>query len=256
MTEKKIVILAGSGVSSNIIFHAINERFPVHSIIMEGSENKRKFLKRRLKKLGIITVSGQILFQAIILKILRKFSAKRIEVIFKENSLNADEPPLHKIKRVSSINTNEVKDLLQIIQPDVVIVNGTRIISKRILSSINCPIINTHAGITPKYRGVHGGYWALVSEDKKNCGVTVHLVDEGIDTGSILYQDTIEISKKDNFVTYPYLQIAKAIPMLQNAIEDALLNKLSTIEGKEISKLWYHPTIWQYIYYRWFKKVK
>ncbi|KAA9041794.1 formyl transferase [Ginsengibacter hankyongi] len=256
MKDKKIVMLAGSGVSSNIIFHAINKRFPVHSIIMEGSENKRKFLKRRLKKLGIITVSGQILFQAIIIKMLRKFSAKRIEVILKENSLNTDEPPLHTVKRVSSINTNDVKDMLQTIQPDVVIVNGTRIISKKILSSVNCPFINTHAGITPKYRGVHGGYWALVNEDKINCGVTVHLVDEGIDTGSILYQDTIEISEKDNFITYPYLQIAKAIPMLQKAIEDALQNKVITIKGKEISKLWYHPTIWQYIYYRLFKKVK
>jgi len=256
MKEKKIVMLAGSGVSSNIIFHAVNKRFPVHSIIMEGGENKRKFLKRRLKKLGIITVFGQILFQAIIIKMLRKFSSKRIEVILKENSLNTDEVPLHTIKRVSSINANEVKDMLQTIQPDVIIVNGTRIISKKILSSVNCPFINTHAGITPKYRGVHGGYWALVNEDKINCGVTVHLVDEGIDTGSILYQDTIEISEKDNFITYPYLQIAKAIPMLQKAIGDALQNKLITIKGKEMSRLWYHPTIWQYIYYRLFKKVK
>ena len=256
MKNKKIVMLAGSGVSSNIIFHAINNSFAVHSIIMEGSEDKKNFLKRRLKKLGIITVSGQILFQAIIIKMLRKFSAKRIEVILNENSLNTDEVPQHIIKKVSSINTNEVKEMLQTIQPDVVIVNGTRIISKNILSSVNCPFINTHAGITPKYRGVHGGYWALVNNDKINCGVTIHLVDEGIDTGNILYQDTIEISEKDNFVTYPYLQIAKAIPILQKAIKDALQNKLITIKGKETSRLWYHPTIWQYIYYRLVKRVK
>ena len=256
MKDKKIVMLAGSGVSSNIIFHAINKRFPVHSIIMEVGENKRNFLKRRLKKLGIIVVSGQILFQAIIITMLRRLSAKRIEAILEENSLNTDEPPLHTIKKVSSINTNEVKDMLQTFQPDVVIVNGTRIISKKILSSVNCPFINTHAGITPRYRGVHGGYWALVNDDKINCGVTIHLVDAGIDTGSILYQDIIEISEKDNFITYPYLQIAKAIPILQNAIADALQNKLSIIKGKEISKLWYHPTIWQYIYYRLLKKVK
>ena len=31
MMDKKIVMLAGAGVSSNIIFHAINNNFPVHS---------------------------------------------------------------------------------------------------------------------------------------------------------------------------------------------------------------------------------
>ena len=40
-----------------------------------------------------------------------------------------------------------------------------------------------HAGITPQYRGVHGGYWAVVNNDPEHCGVTIHFVDKGIDTG-------------------------------------------------------------------------
>ena len=164
---------------------------------------------------------------------LKKFSSGRIKVILSENSLNTNEVPLTAIKNVSSINSNEVKKMLQAIQPDVVIVNGTRIISKNILRSVTCPVINTHAGITPKYRGVHGGYWALAHNDKLNCGVTIHLVDQGIDTGSILYQDIIEISKIDNFITYPYLQIARAVPLLHKAISDALQNKLVTFKRKK-----------------------
>jgi folate-dependent phosphoribosylglycinamide formyltransferase PurN len=72
---------------------------------------------------------------------------------------------------------------LKAINPDLVIVNGTRIISKKVLSSINSKFVNIHVGITPKYRGVHGTYWALVNNDVENSGVTVHFVDEGIDTG-------------------------------------------------------------------------
>ena len=60
-------------------------------------------------------------------------------------------------------------------------VNGTRIISSRVLDSIGCPIINTHAGITPRYRGVHGGYWALAEGHPEEVGTTVHLVDKGIE---------------------------------------------------------------------------
>jgi folate-dependent phosphoribosylglycinamide formyltransferase PurN len=67
---------------------------------------------------------------------------------------------------------------LKAINPDLVIVNGTRIISKKVLSSINSKFVNIHVGITPKYRGVHGTYWALVNNDVENSGVTVHFVDE------------------------------------------------------------------------------
>jgi methionyl-tRNA formyltransferase len=61
--------------------------------------------------------------------------------------------------------------------------------------------INTHTGIH-KYSGVHGAYWALVSNDKENCGVIVDKLDQGIDTGEIITQCTIEISKLVNFITY------------------------------------------------------
>ena len=48
------------------------------------------------------------------------------------------------------------------------ILNGTRIVSKKVISSIGCLFINTHCGITPKYRGVHGGYWAIYNNDLNN----------------------------------------------------------------------------------------
>ncbi len=61
------------------------------------------------------------------------------------------------------------------------------------LAAIDAPFINYHAGINPKYRGQHPGYWALASDDAENAGVTIHLVDEGVDTGSVLYQDARHI---------------------------------------------------------------
>jgi methionyl-tRNA formyltransferase len=42
---------------------------------------------------------------------------------------------------------------------------------------------------------------ALVSNDKENC-VIVDKLDQGIDTGEIITQCTIEISKLVNFITY------------------------------------------------------
>ena len=52
-----------------------------------------------------------------------------------------------------------------------------------LLEAVPAVFLNTLAGITPSYRGVHGAYWALVQRQPDACGVTVHLVDAGIDTG-------------------------------------------------------------------------
>ena len=137
------------------------------------------------------------------------------------------------------------------------VVNGTRIISEKVLNAVNSFFINTHTGITPKYRGVHGAYWALTQDDMENCGVTVHLVDKGIDTGDILYQTTIKITEEDNFNTYPYLQVLEAIPLMLKALDDIIKGTVKIISRKDLeSKLWTHPTIFEYLQYRMTKGIK
>ena len=175
----------------------------------------------------------------------------------KANNMNAAEIPNDKTINVSSVNSKKTIELLKEINPDLIIVNGTRIISEKVLSAVECPFINTHAGITPKYRGVHGAYWALVNNDAENNGVTVHFVDKGIDTGSVIYQENITITKQDDFSTYPLIQLVSGIKLLTKAIENFFNGTLSSQKERNLeSILWYHPTIWGYLYHRIFKGVK
>ncbi|MBK6330838.1 MAG: formyl transferase [Bacteroidetes bacterium] len=257
MKNKKIVLLAGKGESTNIVFNSINKNFGIYSAIIEEKESTKVFLKRRIRKLGIVTVIGQIIFQILIAKPLNYFSKKRKQEIINHNLLDLANIPNEKINAVTSINADTTISLLKNINPDIIIVNGTRIISKKVLSSVNCIFINTHAGITPKYRGVHGTYWALVNNDIENSGVTVHLVDTGIDTGNIINQATVTTTTNDNFSTYPLLQLSEGLKILNTAIQDFIDNSLVTQKEKLTeSKLWYHPTIWEYLYYRITKGVK
>lgn len=50
------------------------------------------------------------------------------------------------------------------------IVNGTSIISSKVLNAIGAIFINTDVGITPEYRRVHRGFWALRNGHKDNFG--------------------------------------------------------------------------------------
>jgi len=225
--------------------------------IIEDKEPLKRFILRRIKKLGLIKVSGQLLFQALIVKILQNKSRTRKAEIIKDNNLDISDIPDEKKKLVKSVNTAETIKLLQSLDPDLIIVNGTRIISQKVLSSVKCPFINTHAGITPKYRGVHGTYWALYNNDAENSGVTVHLVDKGIDTGNIIFQKHVVPGEKDNFSTYPLLQLAEGLKILNEAVMAFMKHELQTQKVKLTeSILWYHPTIWQYLYGRIVKGIK
>ena len=129
-------------------------------------------------------------------------------------------------------------------------INGTRILSAKTIAAIGRPILNTHVGMTPRYRGVHGAYWALVNNDAEHCGVTVHLVDEDIDTGGVLYQAPIDPTRQDNFTTYPLLQMVRGSQLLIPAVRDAIRNDLKVVSGPAGDQRWYHPTLWEYLRHR------
>ncbi|WP_133273797.1 formyl transferase [Hymenobacter radiodurans] len=250
-TGKKIVLLAGPGESTDILFHALDGEFGVHRVIIETPISQQQLLKRRTQKLGYATVAGQILFKLLVAAPLSRASQLRLKNIRLQAKLDNRPVPNDRVLHVPSVNSAECIAALQELQPDVIVVNGTRIISKKVLTSVPCPFVNTHAGITPLYRGVHGGYWALTQNDRAHCGVSVHLVDPGIDTGAIIAQALIEPTPEDNFITYPLLQLAAGLPLLKQAVRDALhgniqLKKPPTGE----SRLWSHPTLGEYLRYR------
>ena len=250
MNRPKIVMLVDRSDLSRIMYHGIAQYYSITKVIIEDSPSKKVLIQKRIKRLGLLRVAGQLIFM-VFSKLTRPFLQKRVEAIM-NNYKATDAPyPEEKLVEVSSINAPETIALLQKIQPDVVVVNGTRIISEEVLDAVDARFINTHTGITPKYRGVHGGYWALTQDDAKNCGVTVHLVDKGIDTGGILHQVTIEVTKEDSFNTYPYLQVLEAVPLMVQAIEDVAKGTLKMLSREDLeSKIWTHPTIWEYLKYR------
>jgi len=255
--NKKIIIICGGGESSVFVFNALSKTFKISKVIIEEKVSRKKFLIKRIKRLGLIRVLGQILFQVFVPRILKFFSKKRMQEIKKSYDFDQKSIPQSLIDKVSSVNSIESINLINKVKPDLIIVNGTRIISKEVIKKSKSIFINTHAGITPKYRGVHGGYWSLVNDDIKNFGVTVHRIDAGIDTGGILLQKNFLPSKHDNFSTYSYLQLGEGILLLKKVIKDLIKNPLmNTSDNNLESKLWSHPTIWTYLYHRIFRGIK
>jgi folate-dependent phosphoribosylglycinamide formyltransferase PurN len=243
-----IVLLVDDSDLSRIIHNALAREFRIDAVVREAKVSRSTFLRKRLKRLGWRTVTGQILFAKCIVPLLKLESTRRRADIFRQYGLDEAPIPKERVIDVRSVNEAQNVALLQKLSPKVIVVNGTRILEWRLLHATNAVFLNNHVGITPLYRGVHGGYWALASGDLEHFGATIHKVDTGIDTGDIVAQALTKPADADNFCTYPLLQIAISIPLLKQAIRDAVAGNVETMPAPAgDSKLWSHPTAFRYV---------
>ena len=248
MQQKKIILLASDCESSRWVYHALKEAAGIEAVILEQPVSKKELAKNRIKKTGFVPVMGQVLFSALVVPLLKLQSQKRKTYLVSKYGLNSSAINSSKIYRVNSVNDEGSLKAIQLLQPDIIVVNGTRIISKKILQSTNAIFVNMHVGITPYYRGSHGGYWALRNKDAGNFGTTIHLVDAGVDTGAVLKQVYTQPGKTDNFTTYPILQTAIGIEALKTILPAVLEGNYEVSRNTEKGTMYYQPTIWQYIF--------
>ena len=224
-----------------------------HSITAIIIEKKTKgstlrTLKFRVRRLGYKKVIGQLLLIVYEKMFLAKRSLSAIQ-----NSLGSFGPiptgiPTYTVK---SVNSERTLELLELHQPQICVVTGTSIIKPVVLNKCSL-FLNIHCGITPAYRGVHGGFWAIKEQDFKNVGVTIHRVDPGVDTGSIVYQSEVPFSTKfETHRTLAAKQYEIGIPLMSKAIENGLKDKLPSFLRDDLgSKQWFSPTLFDYFYFR------
>ena len=90
-------------------------------------------------------------------------------------------------------NNAEFRAQLEAIAPDVIVVVAYgRIIPPWMLALPRLGCINLHGSLLPKYRGAAPIQWAVAMGDAYT-GNTTMLLEEGLDTGPILLQQTVEI---------------------------------------------------------------
>ena len=241
------MLLCSDNPASRIIYNHLNRRFGTVSVIQEQPVSQVTLLRRRVKRLGLPRVAGQLLFRVLVVPWLTVRSRGRVAEIMRSSGL--DDSPMPSVRHVASMNDEAARDVLRSLHPSITVVCGTRILDRDTLAALNGPVVNFHAGITPLYRGVHGGYWALAEGRPELVGSTLHLIDPGIDTGEVVAQTTFEVTPADSFVTYPYLHVAAVLAPLEEVVARARAGE--DVKGGPLrpdlpSKLRTHPTLLQY----------
>src|SRR5580693_141725 len=94
-------------------------------------------------------------------------------------------------------NNLEFRAQLEAIRPDaIVVVAYGRIIPEWMLRLPRLGCINLHGSLLPKYRGAAPIQWSVAMGDRVT-GNTTMLLEEGLDTGPILLQQSVEIGPSE-----------------------------------------------------------
>ena len=112
--------------------------------------------------------------------------------------------------------TNEIELLKHVAHTDVSYDWGfllwwPQIISSALIKLPHNGFVNTHPSLLPYNRGKHYNFWALV--EQAPFGVSLHLVEEGVDCGDIIAQSSISYDWEDTGSSL-YAKAIQAIPNL------------------------------------------
>ena len=135
------------------------------------------------------------------------------------------------------INDQEVLNNLQQFDCDIFIsMSFNQIFKRAAISTPKLGIINCHAGLLPFYRGRNVLNWVLIN-DEPQFGITVHHVDEGIDTGDIIKQKAFQITDQDDYASLLNRSYVECATLLEQAVEDIILKRASRLVQSEIDPL-------------------
>jgi methionyl-tRNA formyltransferase len=111
---------------------------------------------------------------------------------------------------------------LSTLSPDVLVVAAYgRILGPDLLTLAPHGAVNVHGSLLPRYRGAAPIQWAIAAGDRET-GVSIMQMDEGLDTGDVLLQRTIEIGAADT--------AASLAPRLAALGGEALVEALALLE--------------------------
>ena len=153
---------------------------------------------------------------------------------FFENHVNLNN------ENTKDVNSPDFINKLSNLKPDIFIVAGfPQIFSKKLLSLPSKLTINQHAGLLPKYRGGSPLNWQIINGEK-NIGISLIKMDEGIDSGEIISEESFLLDNHENIYD-AHLKTNKLFAQMTiKALNLLRQNKLVFKEQEEKNAIYWH----------------
>tara|TARA_B100000287_G_C20623748_1_gene776945 strand:- start:974 stop:1687 length:714 start_codon:yes stop_codon:yes gene_type:complete len=137
---------------------------------------------------------------------------------------------------IEDINDHQTIDLLEKKNINYGVVFGTGLIRKHLIDYFHNNLINIHRGIAEEYRGLDSDLWAIYHEDYKNLGVTIHQVDQELDTGKISYCETLKIDNTMKIFHLRFYTTILAYNLMKKTILDFMNGNAKFFNQEKIGR--------------------
>lgn len=250
----KIVLLIGNKSNQKALAVKVKNQFELSGVVIENKKENKSLSGKSFVTKAI----DWILFFKIILswKWMQKYYKNAYPTLSGVQTLIID-----------NINSKEVLDYINNLKPDLLMVSGTSLIKKDILS-LKFPkgIVNLHTGLAPYIKGgPNCTNWCIANNTIHLIGNTVMWIDKGIDSGNIITSATVKFTGHEN-LNQIHLKVMEqahelyidALKVIQNDYENCPSVRQSDIgEGKLfLSKMWDYQAKSRFMYNLINKKFK
>ncbi|MCK5570287.1 MAG: hypothetical protein KAJ15_11255 [Spirochaetes bacterium] len=128
------------------------------------------------------------------------------------------------------------------LKPDVLIVAGYQFyMTKQLLEMPPFGAVNFHTSCLPRHAGMHPGFWAIWYGDKES-GMVIHYMDDGIDTGDIIYETRVPVLPGDTINELYDRCWKSSIPLVKKLLEGLENNSLPR-KPQDMSRYMYNYEI-------------
>ncbi len=130
---------------------------------------------------------------------------------------------IYNLKNISIAEKTILKDL-KTNQVELICLAGyMRILSKNFIKKFGGKILNIHPSLLPKYKGLNT-HERVIKNKERYSGCTVHYVNNKLDSGEIILQKKVKISKKESYISLKEKILKQEHKLYPKAISKILIN--------------------------------
>jgi methionyl-tRNA formyltransferase len=193
---------------------------PLAGVVVEtkGVGRNWKRLKKKIEKDGVKTAIGRTI-KVFWLKAVRR----NVVSLARRHGI----PVLW----VDRFNSPECAEILASLDIDLLAIASAPILKPETFQTARIGCLNAHPGWLPQYRGIGANAHALRNGDLP--GVTVHFIDPGIDTGSIIVRERIPVRPQDSVAAINDRAQARGAELMADVIAQICEDRLVMPKIKE-----------------------
>ena len=235
----RLIILSANGTRQHYLINQLAKHHEIAGVLVDDRYDTADRLGRlwRASSRNPLTFMNHVWLKA---RLIREETAEqeREEQAYRVNGVR---PDLSGFDVQMSPNINDEASVAWVRgrKPEALVVFGTRLLKQPMMDVTPRRILNLHTGLSPYYRGGHCTFFCLYNEEPQFIGVTVHLIDPGIDSGNLVLTGRPTLNADDSVASIEAKLVLMGTDMMLEALNRLARDELRSVKQWMEGKLFY-----------------